>query len=209
MPSPLENEENGITLNPHAHDAVLLLLNEMVAQGSSPARQLTSQLISALPRLTEEQIASGGHTDSCCPICLVPLLALVTEEEMALAMESPAHSIEDLGVTRLVQCGHHFCRRDISKWMREGNTSCPTCRRPFDESLSSNRGYVSIEDPLSNLSFAVGVDTLDEGLLDRAFAAFRTRHEGAVDINISSPPSGMERRSPGSSVDNEYSAMYS
>ena len=43
------------------------------------------------------------------------LLAIVAEEEMALAMDSPAHAPpEELGVTRLDGCGHIFCRKELS-----------------------------------------------------------------------------------------------
>ncbi|EMD39963.1 hypothetical protein CERSUDRAFT_112198 [Gelatoporia subvermispora B] len=85
-----------------------------------------------LPRLKESEIIELGHGDSPCPICLTQFLALVAEEETAMAMDSPAHPVEELGVTRLVQtCGHIFCRKDIRNWMREGRSTCPTCRRPF------------------------------------------------------------------------------
>ncbi len=52
-----------------------------------------------------------------CPICLTPFAALLAEEEMAVAMDSPALPIEELGVARLSQewqCGHLFCRRELS-----------------------------------------------------------------------------------------------
>ena len=53
--------------------------------------------------------------DSNCPICLTSLLAILAEEETAVAMDSPAHPIEELGVTRLAQtCGHIFCRKELS-----------------------------------------------------------------------------------------------
>ena len=45
----------------------------------------------------------------------MPYLTILTEEEMALAMDSPAHPSEELGVTKLSQpwqCGHLFCRRE-------------------------------------------------------------------------------------------------
>lgn len=45
-------------------------------------------------------------------------MALVAEEEIAIAMDSPAHPVEELGVTRLAQpwqCGHLFCRRELSR----------------------------------------------------------------------------------------------
>lgn len=53
--------------------------------------------------------------DNACPICIVPFLALITEEEMARAMDSPAQPVEELGVTRLAgdgRCGHVFCRKE-------------------------------------------------------------------------------------------------
>ena len=50
-----------------------------------------------------------------CPICLTSLHAILAEEETATAMDSPAHPVEELGVTRLVQtCGHIFCRKELS-----------------------------------------------------------------------------------------------
>lgn len=43
----------------------------------------------------------------------MPYLTLLTEEEMALALDTPAHPVEELGVTRLVDtCGHIFCRKE-------------------------------------------------------------------------------------------------
>lgn len=54
-------------------------------------------------------------SDATCPVCITPLLAIVAEEEMALAMDSPAHAPpEELGVTRLDGCGHIFCRKELS-----------------------------------------------------------------------------------------------
>ncbi|THV08601.1 hypothetical protein K435DRAFT_17260 [Dendrothele bispora CBS 962.96] len=113
------------------------------------SRQLSPQemqkIISELPRIGESQLKALGHEDSVCPICFTSLLALLVEEETAQAMDSPAHPIEELGVTRLSQpwqCGHIFCRRDISRWIHEGHDSCPTCRRRLikqeDESPESS-----------------------------------------------------------------------
>ncbi|ESK97609.1 hypothetical protein Moror_17471 [Moniliophthora roreri MCA 2997] len=94
--------------------------------------QQQREILEALPRLQEKQIHELGHQDSICPICFTSLLAILAEEEMAIAMDSPAHPIEELGVTRLSQswqCGHIFCKRDISRWILDGHDSCPTCRR--------------------------------------------------------------------------------
>ncbi|KAL0949931.1 hypothetical protein HGRIS_009957 [Hohenbuehelia grisea] len=101
---------------------------------NSKSLSQTKELLDELPRLTEDQVNQLGHKESVCPICFTSLLAILSEEEMAIAMDSPAHPIEELGVTRLAaewQCGHIFCRRDISKWIVEGHDSCPTCRRPL------------------------------------------------------------------------------
>jgi hypothetical protein len=54
-------------------------------------------------------------TASLCPICLTSYNDILSEEEMAVAMDSPAHPIEELGVAKLAQswqCGHIFCRRE-------------------------------------------------------------------------------------------------
>ncbi|KAF8591569.1 hypothetical protein K439DRAFT_907236 [Ramaria rubella] len=86
------------------------------------------ELITTLPKLTEDDV----DLDGVCPICLVQFRAHLAEEEMALAMDSPAHASEDLGVTRLENtCRHIFCRKDISTWIRQSRNSCPTCRRPL------------------------------------------------------------------------------
>ena len=55
------------------------------------------------------------RSDSSCPICLTPFMTIITEEEMAIAMDSPATPVEELGVTRLIStCGHVFCRKELS-----------------------------------------------------------------------------------------------
>jgi len=71
-------------------------------------------------------------------------LATLAEEELAYAMDSPAHPVEELGVTKLQKtCGHIFCRKDIMKWVTEGHDSCPSCRRPLitDEERREGGGF--------------------------------------------------------------------
>jgi len=62
----------------------------------------------------------ASDKDTTCPVCITPLPAIIAEEEIAQAMESPAHAFEEMGVTRLWiedreegkrGCGHLFCRR--------------------------------------------------------------------------------------------------
>jgi len=113
---------------------------------NSPAGQLSlAQIKTALgdlQRVDEKSIVELGDSDSLCPICLTPYNVILSEEEVALAMDSPAHPIEELGIARLAQswqCGHIFCRRDISKWISSGHDSCPICRRQFLQQQSSSQ----------------------------------------------------------------------
>ena len=77
------------------------------------ATRKLKELAEGLPRLTERDLAAAGEADSQCPICLTPFAAILAEEEMALAMDTPAHPVEQLGVTRFKDtCGHIFCRKE-------------------------------------------------------------------------------------------------
>jgi len=113
-------------------------IDEMVSQfrlrtsTSRLSHRQMQKLFSELPKVTEADLITSGHHDGVCPICFNTLLAILAEEETAHAMDSPAHPVEELGVTKLQKtCGHIFCRRDITKWIAEGHDSCPSCRRPF------------------------------------------------------------------------------
>ncbi|KAG6821245.1 hypothetical protein H0H93_002355 [Arthromyces matolae] len=106
-------------------------------------------LLSGLPRLTEQELCDLEQQDSSCPICLASYPAIISEEETALAMDSPAHPIEELGVTRLSQqwqCGHIFCRRDITKWIKEGRDSCPLCRHHLVKPGNPDAPLVGLDD---------------------------------------------------------------
>jgi len=153
---------------PHKYMAANLRLLISELRTSPTSHQLTQQqrqdLIANLPRLQEAEIISSGQQDSLCPICFTSVLALLAEEETAFAMESPAHPPEELGVTRLAQtwqCGHVFCRRDISKWIRDGHDSCPTCRRLLVEPSNATS---------ANGPAAEGREELEIADLDALFA---------------------------------------
>ncbi|KAH6914945.1 hypothetical protein BKA70DRAFT_1368778 [Coprinopsis sp. MPI-PUGE-AT-0042] len=106
------------------------------AQNPSPR---VKALLEDLPRLQESDLVKAGEREGACSVCYLPFLAILAEEEHASVMQSPAHPAEELGVTKLSkpwQCGHIFCRRDITKWIREGKDSCPMCRKTLlDPSL--------------------------------------------------------------------------
>jgi len=96
------------------------------------------ELLEDLPFLKEEDLQSIGKHDDSCPICLTPFLAILATEEIATAMDSPAIALQDLGVTQLTQsCGHVFCRKDISAWLRRSHGNCPACRAPVLPTSSS------------------------------------------------------------------------
>jgi len=127
---------------------------ELVA-AHRPSRPRIQELVTHLPKITETELKDMGHSESICPICFNTFLAILAEEEMALVMDSPAHPVEELGVTRLHEtCGHLFCRRDIVKWIQDGRDSCPTCRRPYitvDEQHDIEQAPV--DDDLNDSSF--------------------------------------------------------
>ncbi|KAF7301649.1 RING-type domain-containing protein [Mycena indigotica] len=54
-----------------------------------------------------------------CPICFLDFETLLSSESGTQA-----------GVTKLA-CGHIFCRKDLSEWIRSMHGSCPTCRHVF------------------------------------------------------------------------------
>jgi len=115
-----------------------------------PGGQLTlAQIETALgdlQRVDETNIVELGDSDSLCPICLTPYHVILLEEELALAMNSPAHPIEELGISKLAQswqCGHLFCRRDITKWITSGHDSCPLCRRQLLQEQRSSESRIA------------------------------------------------------------------
>ncbi|KAG2077459.1 hypothetical protein BDR04DRAFT_546153 [Suillus decipiens] len=116
-----------------------MLEQDSLGRSRLPSHKRIQELITSLPKISETELKDLGHSESVCPICFNTFLAILAEEEMALVMDSPAHPVEELGVTRLHEtCGHIFCRRDITKWIRDGRKSCPTCRRAFLTTAADN-----------------------------------------------------------------------
>lgn len=89
---------------------------------SSKERQ---DFIRKLPRLEEKDVAPGKSIstplahhcniispDDTCAICQETFLAIIATEEMASVMETPGLPEEDMGVVKLPECGHRFCRKE-------------------------------------------------------------------------------------------------
>ncbi|KAG1820230.1 uncharacterized protein BJ212DRAFT_1338810 [Suillus subaureus] len=114
-----------------------MLEQDSLGRSHPSSHKRIQELITSLPKISETELKDLGHSESVCPICFNTFLAILAEEEMALVMDSPAHPVEELGVTRLHEtCGHMFCRRDITKWIRDGRESCPTLTRRETEETS-------------------------------------------------------------------------
>ncbi|PIL36958.1 hypothetical protein GSI_00650 [Ganoderma sinense ZZ0214-1] len=103
--------------------------------------------ISRLPALTKADIP----VEDSCPICLNPFDAILdgkTREE--LGEGGP----ESAGVTKLVGCGHVFCKACLVEWIRGRHGSCPSCRHVFSsvrppsdsDNESSDGDYVPGDD---------------------------------------------------------------
>jgi len=76
--------------------------------------------LSSLPALNKD---SDIALEDSCPICLIPFTSIFAEDSSA--------EPEAAGVTKLMGCGHIFCRRDLTNWIRSHHGSCPTCRHVF------------------------------------------------------------------------------
>ncbi|KAG8976588.1 Nuclear envelope morphology protein 1 [Tulasnella sp. 425] len=114
-----------------------------IVQQSDSNHEEREQFLRKLPKLHERDIGDKGQTndlpfkesnpsvylrlpDDTCPICQETFLSVLALEEMATAMDTPGMPEEQLGVTKL-DCGHLFCRKDLSVWLALNNT-CPSCR---------------------------------------------------------------------------------
>ncbi|EAU84747.1 hypothetical protein CC1G_00266 [Coprinopsis cinerea okayama7 len=116
-----------------------------------------------LPKLGKHDV----EEDEICAICLTPFSAILAEADAANGVEAPPSQpvpgsyIEDEegecleGITKVDVCGHRFCRRDLSEWIKGFHGSCPTCRQPFldirfpsetDDESSDGGEYVPTED---------------------------------------------------------------
>lgn len=80
------------------------------------SRERIREALAALPVLHKDALA-GVDLEESCPICLVPLsnilaAAVAAEKEEDDAEEDENEEAALAGVTKLVGCGHIFCRRE-------------------------------------------------------------------------------------------------
>ncbi|TFK83889.1 hypothetical protein K466DRAFT_602477 [Polyporus arcularius HHB13444] len=106
--------------------------------------------ISRLPVLAKDDIP----LDDSCPICINPFEAALEGKAHEGLGEAPSESDELAGVTKLVGCGHIFCRACLVEWIRGRHGTCPSCRNvfssikpPSDSDVESSDGdYVPGDD---------------------------------------------------------------
>ncbi|KAJ8593297.1 hypothetical protein M405DRAFT_859064 [Rhizopogon salebrosus TDB-379] len=108
--------------------------------------------------------ASSVPKDESCAICLTTFDAILSGDV------SQEGETED-GVTKVVGCGHLFCRKDLSEWIRNFHGSCPTCRHPFldikpyteSDAESSDGDYIPEDDEEEEDDF-FGVDEFEHDI---------------------------------------------
>ncbi|KAI0723108.1 hypothetical protein C8Q76DRAFT_721605 [Earliella scabrosa] len=130
--------------------------------------------ISRLPVLSKDEIP----LDDSCPICINPFEAILDgKAREGLGEESPQDD-ELAGVTKLVGCGHIFCKACLVEWIRGRHGTCPSCRNVFSsirppsdsDNESSDGDYVPGDDE---------EDDEDDGFFDSDDAFMET--ESAFD----------------------------
>ncbi|KAI9069244.1 hypothetical protein FKP32DRAFT_1587046 [Trametes sanguinea] len=127
-----------------------------------PVEERIQLAISRLPTLTKDDVP----IDDSCPICLNPFDAILQPKagEATGDSEEPPELDELAGVTKLVDCGHVFCRACLVEWIRGRHGSCPSCRNVF----SSIRPASDSDNESSDGDYVPGDDE-DEDDEDDAF----------------------------------------
>ncbi|KAF5363304.1 hypothetical protein D9756_000670 [Leucocoprinus leucothites] len=110
-----------------ARAAALQLVQDAIL--SSANSETVKNFIQDLPVLPREQIPLEDN----CPICLLPFVEILQDEEESTekGLEEKEGDKEVGGITKLEECGHIFCRRDLVEWIKTHHLSCPTCRSRF------------------------------------------------------------------------------
>ncbi|RXW25282.1 hypothetical protein EST38_g565 [Candolleomyces aberdarensis] len=138
-------------------------------QQRTEKRAFLEDIVRGLPTVTKDEV----EPEDVCGICLLPFEALLHEEEAESKRREEGSKREDeeedkelqLGLTK-VECGHVFCRKDLTEWIKGFHGSCPACRHVFidisppdDTDDESSDGGEYIPDPGE-------FDDEDEGTVD-------------------------------------------
>ncbi|RPD80671.1 hypothetical protein L226DRAFT_116675 [Lentinus tigrinus ALCF2SS1-7] len=137
--------------------------------------------INRLPILVKEEIP----LEDSCPICINPFEAVLEgKAHEGLGEASPGESdVDELaGVTKLVGCGHIFCRACLVEWIRGRHGTCPSCRNvfssikpPSDSDVESSDGdYVPGDDE----------DEDDDAFFDTDSEAFMETDSAFDDMDV-------------------------
>jgi len=94
------------------------------------------------------------------------------------------------GITKLIGCGHTFCRRDLAQWILSGHGSCPICRHVFLDIVEPPEPETSDDDytPSSDLEYGgdSGSDWMDadQEWEDDVDESEHPHHHGSEDENV-------------------------
>ncbi|KAJ2931582.1 hypothetical protein H1R20_g5435, partial [Candolleomyces eurysporus] len=144
------------------------LRSEMRHRQRTEKRAFLEDIIRGLPTVTKDEV----EPEDVCGICLIAFESLLQEEadELKRIEEGSKREEEEdrelqLGLTK-VECGHIFCRKDLTEWIKGFHGSCPACRHVFidisppdDTDDESSDGGEYIPDPGE-------LDDEDEGTVD-------------------------------------------
>ncbi|CAA7259719.1 unnamed protein product [Cyclocybe aegerita] len=102
---------------------------ELVQDALVPPHERIRAILESLPVLGKDSV----DLEEPCPICLVPFETVFEEDKEGSEQREGEDQHEPGlgGVTKLIGCGHIFCRRDLTEWIRSHHGSCPTCRHTF------------------------------------------------------------------------------
>jgi len=138
--------------------------------------------ISQLPKLSKKDI----NTDAC-PICLLPWDGI---EQDVIDVDC---ELDLGGITKLVGCGHTFCRRDLAQWILGGHGSCPICRHVFLTIVEPPEPETSDDDYTPSSDLEYGADSASDWMdadqeweddVDELEHQLGDRNEGANDRPI-------------------------
>ncbi|KAI0751562.1 hypothetical protein C8Q80DRAFT_1157952 [Daedaleopsis nitida] len=149
-------------------------MDQEVAELHLSVQERIQLAIDRLPALTKDDIP----LDDSCPICINPFDAILDGKAREGLGEEAPQDDELAGVTKLVGCGHVFCKACLVEWIRGRHGTCPSCRHVF----SSIRPASDSDNESSDGDYVPGddeEDDEDDGFFDSDDAFMET--ESAFD----------------------------